>query len=233
MPLHDWTGRPGWSGVHLLWITELLRWIKPRLPAGYRAFVAAAPVVEVGAAPEQPDVAVPERSGDKGCPPTKARGRKIAPEPDQEFRVRAIAPKKAVYVERLGVLAAAVELVSPRNKDRPESRVMYLSRYTSYLVGGANLLLVDIHRRPLRFSFADRINRQLGIRQPPLPNPWAVAYRVSDPMDTEFQDLAVWRRPLTVGAPLPLMALPINEDASIRVDLEQTYMRAAADAYLS
>ena len=37
MPLHNWTDRSGWDGLHHLWITELLRWVKPRLPAGYRA----------------------------------------------------------------------------------------------------------------------------------------------------------------------------------------------------
>ena len=43
MPLHDWTDRGGWEGVHHLWITELLRWVKPRLPAGYRAYIGSAP----------------------------------------------------------------------------------------------------------------------------------------------------------------------------------------------
>jgi hypothetical protein len=41
MPLHDWTDRPGWEGVHHLWISELLRWVKPRLPEGYRAYVGS------------------------------------------------------------------------------------------------------------------------------------------------------------------------------------------------
>src|SRR6202035_2368587 len=45
MPLHDWTDRPGWDGVHLLWLTELLRWIKPQLPQGYRAYIGSAPTV--------------------------------------------------------------------------------------------------------------------------------------------------------------------------------------------
>ena len=163
----------------------------------------------------------------------RAASRTAAPAPDEEFHVRVIAPTKAVYVERLGVLTAAIELVSPRNKDRPSSRAMYLNRYMSYLIGGANLLLVDVQRRPLHFSFADRMNRQLGIRQPPLPSPSAVAYRISDPLDRDFQDIAVWRRPLSVGEPLPLMALPINEDKSVAVDLEQTYMKAAAGAYIA
>ena len=49
MPLHDWNDRPGWEGMHHLWITELLRWVKPRLPAGFRAYIGAAPLLAVGA----------------------------------------------------------------------------------------------------------------------------------------------------------------------------------------
>jgi len=44
--------------------------------------------------------------------------------------------------------------------------------------------------------------------------------------------LAVWRRPLTVGAALPAVVLPLSVTDRVMVDLEQTYARAAADAYL-
>ena len=58
MPLHDWTERRGWEGVHLLWISELLRWIKPRLPSGYRAYIGSAPLLAVGVPSERPDVGI-------------------------------------------------------------------------------------------------------------------------------------------------------------------------------
>ena len=58
MPLHEWTDRPGWEGMHHLWITELLRWVKPRLPAGYRAYIGSAPLLAVGAPTGRPDVRV-------------------------------------------------------------------------------------------------------------------------------------------------------------------------------
>jgi hypothetical protein len=58
MPLHDWTDRPGWEGMHHLWITELLRWIKPRLPAPYRAFIGSAPLLAISGPPPRPYVGV-------------------------------------------------------------------------------------------------------------------------------------------------------------------------------
>jgi hypothetical protein len=49
MPLHDGSDRPEWTGMRHLWITELLHWVKPRLPAGFRACIGTSPLLAVGA----------------------------------------------------------------------------------------------------------------------------------------------------------------------------------------
>jgi hypothetical protein len=232
MPFHDWTDRSGWEGVHHLWITELLRWVKPRLPAGYRAYIGSVPAVAVGAPVEKPDVGVrqwpeelPNTSGSSESLPTD--------QPDEEIAVALIDPETSVLVESRGRLVAALELVSPRNKDRPVARTGYLARYLGYLLEGVHLLLVDVHRRPSGFSFADRIAEELQIRQPSCPPPAAVSYRVGEPAATGGRILAIWRRPLTVGEPLPTATLPLTVEAAVSVDLEQTYQRAVEDAYVA
>jgi hypothetical protein len=236
MPLHEWTDRPGWDGLHHLWITELLRWVKPRLPAGYRAYIGTTPTVAIGAPPDRPDVHV--RQWNEEQPPTpaptepSADAGPAAEEPDEEIAVAAIDPSTALYVESQGRLVSAVELVSPRNKDRPVARTTYATRYVGYLLEGVHLLLVDVHRRPLNFSFADRIAEELHMKQPSLPPPMALSYRVGGPAATGGRILGIWRRPLAVGAPLPTLTLPLTVEQSVAVDLEQTYARAAADAYL-
>ena len=101
-----------------------------------------------------------------------------------------------------------------------------------YLLEGVHLLLVDVHRRPTGFSFADRIAEEFQIRQPSVPPPLAVSYRVGEPAPAGGRILAIWCRPLTVGEPLPSATLPLTVEAAISVDLEQTYQRAVADAYL-
>lgn len=233
MPLHDWTDRRGWEGVHHLWITELLRWVKPRLPAGYRAYIGSAPTVAIGAPSERPDVSVrqwsddPKGHGAEGAiPPLNDEA------PDEEVAVALLDPETCVFVESRGRLIAAVELVSPRNKDRPVARAGYVARYVGYLADGVHLLLVDVHPRPVGFSFADRIAVALQIDQPSCPPPLAVSYRVGEPAATGGRLLAIWRRPLAPGEPLPTTMLPLSSEAGISVDLEQTYQRAAADAYL-
>jgi hypothetical protein len=240
MALHDWAELPGWEGVHQIWIVELLYWIKPRLPPGYRAYLGTTPTFAIGAPPEErPDVAV--RDWPQGVnpavsetPSARPNGDESSEEPDEEIAVATLEGETGLFVERQGRLVSAVELVSPRNKDRSSACAAYASGYLAYLLKGVNLLLVDVHRRPLRFSFAERIAEELHLtKHPATPAPLAVSYRVGEPAPNGGRFLGIWRRPLSVGAPLPTMQLALSTRESVAVDLEQTYARATAAAYLS
>lgn len=236
MPLHDWSELSGWEGVHDIWIVELLRWIKPRLPPDYRAYVGSSPALAIGAGVERPDVAVREWRPEPPAPehPSPASAQAIEePAPDEEVATITLDPQTAVYVSAHGRLIAAVELISPRNKDRNSARGTYLTRYLSYLQEGAHLLLVDVHPRPYGFSFADALAAELGIRQPPCAAPLANSYRVGEPAPEGGRFVAIWRRSLAAGQPLPTLPLPLAVGLSIPVNLEETYRRAAADAYLA
>jgi hypothetical protein len=94
------------------------------------------------------------------------------------------------------------------------------------------LLLVDVHRRPVNFSFANALEQELHIQQPPLPPPFAAAYRVGEPAPAGGRLLAIWRRALAVGLPLPTMPLPLTVQEQVPINLEETYPQAAVDAYL-
>ena len=226
MPLHDWAALSGWEGVHQVWIVELLYWIKPRLPQGYRAYIGTTPAFAIGApAAERPDVGV--RDWASGDDPQAAPT--VVP---SAAPVATLQGESALLIECRGQLIAALELVSPRNKDRPAACAAYASTYVGYLLKGIHLLLVDVHRRPLQFSFADQIASELRLDQPACPAPFALAYRVGEPAPAGGRFLAVWRRPLTVGSPLPSLRLPLSVEESVLVDLEATYTRAAAAAYL-
>jgi hypothetical protein len=154
-------------------------------------------------------------------------------EPDEEVAVGTIAGDTALLVEQQGRLIAAIELVSPRNKDRPSACTAYTSAYAGYLLRGVHLMLVDVHRRPVSFSFADRVAQELEWAQPLCPAPFAVAYRVGEPAPGGGRFLAIWRRHLAVGSPLPAMWLPLSVRELVPVDLDATYRRATEAAYLS
>jgi hypothetical protein len=237
MPLHDWTDQPGWEGVHIFWMTEIARWLKAHLPPGYRAFIGTSPLLAIDVAAVKPDVAVqsgptseppPSTNGD---PPT-AVGTVESLQPDLEIAVGTLQVHTSVLVEQAGRLVAAVELVSPRNKDRPAARAHYGTRYLSYLKNGVHLQLVDVHPRPLGFSFATLIAEALGIAPPPFAPPLAVSYRVGEPAAEGGRLFAVWQRALTAGQPLPRLPLALAGQQIVIVDLDATYQRAARDAYL-
>ena len=75
----------------------------------------------------------------------------------------------------------------------------------------------------------------MALDLPPLPSPFAAAYRVGEvvPVGDDLGSLlGVWRRPLGAGEPLPTLPLPLSVRRSVMIDLEQTYRRAAEQAYL-
>src|SRR5262245_659698 len=155
MPLHDWADIPGLEGVHQVWLVELLYWIKPRLPAGFRAYIGTTPTFAKGApAEDRPFVGVrdwPQGNGPQAPPQNAADVAEsdASEEPDHEIAVAALTGETALFVEHQGRLVSAVELVSPRNKDRVAACTAYTSIYLGYLLKGVHLLLVDVHRRPL------------------------------------------------------------------------------------
>lgn len=227
MPLHDWTDRPGWEGMHIFWMTEIARGLRANLPPGYRAVIGSSPLVAIGSVPMKPDVAV--TNGSHHPPPNPAATTR---RPDMEVAVAALEEDTSVLVEREGRLVAAVELISPRNKERPAAREQYAARYLNYLRGGVHLLLVDVHRRPLDFSFPQLIAASLGQAMPAPAAPSAMAYRVGAAAAVGGRMLAVWQYPLIVNEPLPAVVLPLNLDLEVPIDLEAGYTHAAADCYV-
>lgn len=189
MPLRDWTEKEGWKMLHHLWIAELVRWLRPRLPAGYRAFIGSSPAI-----------------------------------PDSDVHI---------HVAHEHRLLAAIELVSPANKDRPSRRASAVVHYAAYIQNGIRLLLIDLLPKPQGFSFADGIAEEVGIPdQAPLPPPMAVSYLVGPRSLSGTAVLEMWGRTLTPGQPLPTLPLWLTSKQSVPVDLEATYTKAAADAYL-
>jgi Protein of unknown function (DUF4058) len=228
MPLHDWRDDRGWAGLNILWQAQLLDWVQQRLPAGYRAYLGSVPALTIDVPNDRPDLGV--RQWESG--PTAGAGSTESPGPDTEaVAVFELDPQTAVHIDLHGRLVAAIELVSPRNKDRPDARERYLGRYLGYVRQGVHLMLVDLLPRPADFSFADALAANLRFDQPPCPAPFAVSYRVGEPVP-EGTILGVWRRPLRVGDALPTIPVALTVRESILIDLEHTYREAARRVYL-
>ena len=233
MPLHDWRDERGWDGVHLLWLAQLLDWVQHRLPPGFRAYVGSVPALTLEAGDGKPDVTV---RGWRAPQAGDSLATAVMPAPDREA-LATFTPdsQRALHIDWHGQLIAAVELVSPRIKDRLDAQARYARRYLGYLRQGVHLMLIDVFARPAGFSFADAVSDDLGLGEPPTPPPFAVSYRVGAPVpsgNAMGTPVAVWCRLLAAGRALPELPLALDEDAAVAIDLEATYHEAARRVYL-
>jgi hypothetical protein len=124
-------------------------------------------------------------------------------------------------------LVAAIELISPGNKDRPAERTAFATRCASYLYQGISLIIVDIvtnRRANLHNDILRIMQTEDHLPLPPEANLYAVAYR---PMRRHNGDeIDIWRSRLALGKTLPTLPLGPQADLVIPVDFEATYAEA-------
>jgi hypothetical protein len=124
-------------------------------------------------------------------------------------------------------LVAAIELISPSNKDRTETRRIFAAKCASYLSQGIHLIIIDVVTTRLANLHNETMQLLHGANAFQLPDAGAlygVAYR---PVQRgERGEIDVWHAPLAVGAALPTLPLALTPDTAIPVDFESTYDEA-------
>jgi hypothetical protein len=128
MPLRDHFHLPlrglcTFESFHSGWSNEMVRQLNKMLPPEF----VARPNVKLGV-----DVAA-----DVGTPPTPTLSISVDFQHLDVFEVQ-------VHREGGLELVAAIELVSPRNKDRPSSRRQFIAKCLAYLQTGVSIVLVDV-----------------------------------------------------------------------------------------
>jgi hypothetical protein len=127
-------------------------------------------------------------------------------------------------------LAAAVELVSPRNKDRNQARQAFAVKCVGYLQQGSGVVVVDtVTTRRANLNVA--ILSLLGVDDGAAPMPSglaAVSYHAAD-RDADVQQLQLWPASLALGQPLPTLPLWIASDFSVPLDLDASYQATCMD----
>jgi hypothetical protein len=121
-------------------------------------------------------------------------------------------------------LVAAVEIVSPANKDRPESRQAFVAKCAARLQKRVCVSIVDLVTTR-KFNLYGELMEMAGRPVPEFVATAAATYaatcrgrRVNDRPRFE-----VWAYPLVVGQPLPTLPIWVREDRSIGLDLEASY----------
>jgi hypothetical protein len=130
-------------------------------------------------------------------------------------------------------LVAAIELISPGNKDRPETRRAFTAKCASYLQQGIGLVIVDIvteRRANLHNEMIRLLAQPDRFAMPGDPHLYAAAYRPGRREAGDFIEL--WPVRLEVGQPLPTLPLTLRGLGTVPLDLEATYVSTCRDSRL-
>lgn len=224
-------GRRHWEAFHGRWAAAMADALNEKLlPPDYFAEfqIHVGPSVEVDVGTFEEDEAAAGAGASGGGTAVAAR----AYSPPTTF---ATMPARfpddievRVFSERAGpTLVAAIELVSPANKDREEARRDFAAKCAAYLQRGIGLLIVDIvterhaNLHDELVSLLGSANRYRFPHDSPL---YATAYHPIRRRKKELIDL--WAEPLAVGQPLTTMPLPVRGLGILPLDLEATYTEA-------
>jgi hypothetical protein len=223
-PLH---GPRRWEGFHHAWATFIAQQLNQEtLPPDYFADpeVTLGPELEIDVATQQ------EKERASGLS-EEGVGAVYAP-PRPKFSVQvSFAQLEGIEVrvyQDLGgaELRAAIELVSPANKDRGESRRTFAAKCASYLKQGIGLIIVDVvTSRSANLHEELFALLEVKSRRPAWGSKtglYAVAYR---PVTVRKKPrIEVWPETLRLGKALPVMPLWLRLDLCVPLWLEESYL---------
>jgi hypothetical protein len=121
-------------------------------------------------------------------------------------------------------LVAAVEIVSPSNKDRAEHRRAFAAKCVSFYQQGVSVSIVDLVTERQGNLYTE-VLEVLGQADPSLgptpPSLYATTFRWREiGRGSRFES---WAYPLLVGKPLATLPLWLDVDLAVPLELEATY----------
>ena len=129
--------------------------------------------------------------------------------------------------ERDSRVAAVVELLSPRNKDRDDARRAFAAKAVAYLRLGAGLLVLDVVTSRSGNAHDDIVTLLNLPEECRLTSPTGLSAAAYQPaVEPERSTVGVWFEALAVGAALPVMPLWVRGFGFVPTDLEASYTEA-------
>ncbi|HJT31662.1 MAG TPA: DUF4058 family protein [Pirellulales bacterium] len=234
MPLRDHFRPPlddkrHWQGMHGMWPAMIVASLRKKLPKGY----FAEPTVQSGRSAEI-DVSTFEDLDEAIGSVAAGNGGGVATAvwapPRPTLSVVTGLPAQDVYEVRVyderrrTRLVAAIEIVSPANKDRPENRRLLAAMCAGLLRERVSVVIVDIvttRTANLYGELLELVNHsdpRLGAEPPAI---YAAACRLTKQADDWV--LESWLHSLDLGAVLPTMPLWLADNLAVPLELEKSY----------
>ena len=230
MPLRDHFHSPladqrSWEELHGAWPGVIAFRLNAILPAGYYC----GPRVHLGSAMEI-DVAAYENDGASGPEIDRGNmGTAGAWSPEQPtLLLETVEPTPAEYEARIydlrhgRRLVAAVEIVSPSNKDRTETRNAFLVKCQALLQQDVCVAIVDMVTERSANLYAELAER-IGAAAPSVAECSIYAVVCRGLKVRGRWRVEAWQHELAVGSPLPTLPLWLTESLQVQLELERTY----------
>lgn len=224
-PLH---GPRRWEGFHHAWATFIAQQLNQDvLPPDYYAEseISVGPELEI-------DVATMERTDSRSR--NKGGGTALWSPPRPKISVQVDFAHLDSYEVRIyqdlggATLRAAIELISPANKDREGSRRTFAAKCAGYLQHGIGVVIIDVVTARKANLHADLFDvLEVKGRSPAWTSPtglYSVAYRAATVR--KKPRIEAWPEILKVGEALPIVPLWLALDLCVSVRLEESYLAA-------
>ncbi len=214
MPLRDhfrppiWK-RASWEGLHGMWTGTILFQVSNNLPDDY----APEPRVKLGTYFDKDSCAY-----DRDVEPPHLIDSKL--EASEEYAYEVL-----IYDHtRDKQLVAAIEIVSPGNKDRPESRQAFVTKCAALLQNRVCVSIVDLVTTR-NFNLYGELMSLLGVSDPTFTTTSQATYAVicRGRKLRNRPRFEAWAYPLVVGQPLPTMPIWLADDLAVALDLDASY----------
>jgi hypothetical protein len=220
-----------WEGFHATWPVMMVALLRPHLPHGYfaepRVHSGSSAEIDVATFEEERAVTTARANGNGGLATV------VWAPPHPTLSVVTNLPTQDVYEvlvrdeKRHCRLVAAVKIVSPANKDRPEHRRAFVGKCAGLLRERVSVVIVDIvttRGQNLYAELLDSIGQAdagLGPQAPPL-------YTAASRLTKRGGDwlLESWTQILTLGQPLPTVPLWLADNLAVPLKLGESYAQS-------
>jgi hypothetical protein len=239
MPLRDHFYPPvsqqeSWESIHGMWPAVIVQQLRTQLPVGFSSSpkVRTGPYFEVDIGSFELGDSYPATYGREDDIGSSTATWSIA---EPTVAVETEIPEEAEYevkiydVERDRTLVAVIEIVSPANKDREESRNKFVAKCASLLQQGVSVNIVDIVTARKANLYVE-LMEFLGHNDPTMTDKpgiyTASMRRVSGVWKAKLES---WSNKLTIGSPLPQIPIWLSPDRVLTFDLEKSYEKVCSD----
>lgn len=237
MPLRDHFRPPldhrrHWEGMHGGWPMIIVAHLREKLPRGFfaepKVHSGSTAEIDVASFEDEREFAAlaggnPIAGGNHGgvatavwAPPRPSLSATVELPDEDIYEVQ-------VFDERHQCrLVAAVEIVSPRNKDRRASRTAFVAKCAGLLCAGVSVTIVDLVTTRVHNLYSDVLEmfEQADSRAGAAPL-YAAACRITRPGEACL--LESWSHQLAIGQPLPTLPLWLANDLAVPLELESSY----------